>query len=181
MNDELKMRILKDIRVELLDEFDQNFNRKGFFDQPWERRQYRHGRGSLMAVTNKLRRSYRGVIQSSGVSFTSDHPGALMHHKGGKIRITPRMRRFFWAQHYKYAGQMSQTKSGKASNSQHNQVLTDQALYWRNMALHKDEHITIPQRKVVGDHPTVRKVIKTAANEAIADYVQKKLLPILKK
>ena len=32
---DLKHKILNDLRVELSDEFDRNFQRKAFFDRPW--------------------------------------------------------------------------------------------------------------------------------------------------
>ena len=34
----LKRKILTDLKVELLDEFDRNFERRAFFDRPWPER-----------------------------------------------------------------------------------------------------------------------------------------------
>ena len=42
MND-LMRNILSDLRVEVLDEFNQNFTRKAFFDQPWPARKMDKG------------------------------------------------------------------------------------------------------------------------------------------
>ena len=51
---------LNDIKVDLDEEFDRNFERKGFFDEmKWEERQYDDGVGSLMQRSGYLRRSIR--------------------------------------------------------------------------------------------------------------------------
>ena len=39
---DLKQKILNDLRVELSDEFDRNFQRKAFFDQSWPPRKMRN-------------------------------------------------------------------------------------------------------------------------------------------
>ena len=51
-------RILRDIQVELGDEFDKNFERQGFFSQSWQRRKSptRPG-GHILVDTGGLRRS----------------------------------------------------------------------------------------------------------------------------
>ena len=52
---DIKRKILNDLRVELSDEFDRNFQRKAFFDKSWPPRKM-NGKGSLLMVTGKLRR-----------------------------------------------------------------------------------------------------------------------------
>ena len=180
MSNDLAKRILTDIKVELSDEFDRNFQRKAFFDKPWEKRT-RNGRGTLLAVTNRLRRSFRGSVGRNAVSWRSDAPYAAIHNNGGKIPITPRMRSFFWAMHYKHAGMVTTTKTGKASKSQRNTMLSDEALFYRNMALTKKEEFIIPQRQIVGNHPKVKQIVDKVANQAIKEYAEKKLMPILRK
>ena len=39
--EQLKRNILKDMRTELADEFDKNFDRKAFFTKKWKRRAIR--------------------------------------------------------------------------------------------------------------------------------------------
>ncbi|MCK9450717.1 MAG: hypothetical protein M0Q90_03420 [Bacteroidales bacterium] len=39
-------KVLRDLRVDLLDEFDRNFERKGFFNKPWDARKFGR-KGSL--------------------------------------------------------------------------------------------------------------------------------------
>lgn len=151
----LRRRILTDLKVELLDEFDKNFERRAFFDRPWPERSLPGGRGSLLQATGRGRRSFRGIILRSGVQFSTDTPYMGLHNRGGKVKITPRMRKFFWAMYYKKGGKNKQPGA--------------EARYWRNMALTKKTAITIPQRQIIGDHPRVRQ----AAREVIHRNLQK--------
>lgn len=173
--------ILGDVKVELLDQFDRNFDRKAFFDQPWEKRMRNYSRGTLMAVTNRTRRSLRGRLLSNGIRFATDAPGAPLHNAGGKVRVTSRMRRYFWAQYYKHAGMMKATQSGKVSQSKRNVIISGEAEFWRNMALRKSDTITMPKRQFVGNHRKVSEKVNEIANRAVREYAEKKLLPILKK
>ena len=78
----LKHRILQDLRVELTDEFDRNFERKAFFGNRWKPRR-NEGKGSLLLVTGTLRRSIRSSVVGDGVRFTSQVPYATTHNEGG--------------------------------------------------------------------------------------------------
>ena len=46
--EQLKKNILVDMRVELTDEFDKNFDRKAFFTKKWKRRANSNAKGSLL-------------------------------------------------------------------------------------------------------------------------------------
>lgn len=179
--DDFRRKLLKDVGVELSDEFDQNFVRKAFFDEPWPKRMRSYSRGTVMAVSNRLRRSYKRHISRSSIRFTSDAPYAGIHNTGGKIRITAKMRKFFWAKFYETSGKVKMTKGGKVSGSKQNMAVSDKAAFWRGMALHKSDHIVIPQRQVIGNHRQVKATIEKVANKAIKEYMQKKVTPILKK
>lgn len=80
----MKHRILQDLRVELTDEFDRNFERKAFFGDRWKPRRS-EGRGTLLLVTGTLRRSIRSSVVGDGVRFTSQVPYATVHNEGGTI------------------------------------------------------------------------------------------------
>lgn len=154
---DLKKNILSDLKVELLDEFDQNFTRKAFFDQPWPERSHTGGRGSLMQVTGRGRRSIRGSVNANGVRFSSDTPYMGLHNAGGKVKVTPHMRKFFWAMYYKNGGKGKKPRSA--------------ALYWRGLALTKKSAITIPKRQVIGDHPRVQQAVRTIVNDNMQRYM----------
>ena len=48
---DLLHRILSDMRVELTEEFDRNFERKAFFTDKWKKRANPNAKGSLLIVT----------------------------------------------------------------------------------------------------------------------------------
>lgn len=87
------------------------------------------GRGILQRDVMKRRIYFRRIVVGTS-SLTNKY--ANIHNEGGKIRITPRMRKFFWA---KYNN--ADSKSEKE--------------YWKNLALHKGSFITIPKREFIGD------------------------------
>lgn len=144
----LKADILEDMRVELSDEFDANFERKGFFSDKWKSRAYDNPRGSLLMVSSAMRRSAQGEVSGNGVRFTSALPYTTLHNEGGKITVTAKMKRFFW---YKY----KQTK--------------DEA--WKRMALMKTgKVITIPQRQFIGDGPDTRRIIRGVIDDNLKKF-----------
>lgn len=87
---DLKRKILTDLKVELLDEFDQNFQRRAFFDRPWPGRKSPGNGDKLLNDTGYGRNSIRGIIRQNGVEFSTDTPYMGLHNRGGKIKITPR-------------------------------------------------------------------------------------------
>lgn len=168
-----KQKILSDLRVELLDEFDQNFTRRAFFDEPWPKRIHA-GKGSLMQVSGRGRRSIRGETTGSGVRWFSDTEYMGIHNRGGKIKVTPKMRRYFWAQYYKHSGQMTYViKTKKVGNSQQNRRMAIEAEFWKNMALTKKDTFEIPKRQVIGNHRRVGEIIKGIANRNLQEYMKK--------
>lgn len=104
----------------------------------WKSRINRKG-GNTLVKTGTLQRD----IQKRSVRFESIKVGtssitqkyAQIHNEGGTIRITAKMRKFFWSQ-YKETGQT----------------------FWKNMALHKSDTITIPKRNFIGDSSSLDKI-----------------------
>lgn len=152
---DLKRQILNDLRVELSDEFDRNFQRKVFFDRPWPPRKMHNPKGSLLMVAGKLRRSIRCRVDTDSVTWETSERYAAIHNYGGEITVTAKMKRFFWYKH-------------KATR--------DDA--WKWMALMKvGTRIRIPQRQFLGDHPVVRKraeeVVSRNLKKAAEEMIQK--------
>ena len=83
---ELKNDILNDMRVELSDEFDRNFERKAFFTEKWKPRAHDYPKGSLLIVTGAMRRSTQGRVEGNGVRFSSALAYAEIHNEGGTGR-----------------------------------------------------------------------------------------------
>lgn len=160
MQDFIK-NILSDVRVDLTDEFDRNFERKGFFDKKWRGTNLPNQRGSLMMRSGKLRRSILSKQNETSVSWSSSLPYASIHNEGGEIEVTAKMKSFFWAMYYKAAGAISKTTKGEARNNDRNKKLTAEALHWKNLALQKvGSKMKIEQRQFIGDHPVVRQRIE---------------------
>lgn len=154
MQDFIK-NIITDIKVELTDEFDRNFERKAFFDKKWGGTKLPNQRGSLLARSGKLRRSIRAKEIGNQVSWSSSLPYATTQNNGGEIKVTAKMKSFFWAMFYKASGAAGKGKSERS------QRLSAEAQQWRNLALMKvGQVMKIEQRQFIGDHPIVRKRIE---------------------
>lgn len=170
--------ILSDIRVELSDEFDRNFERKGFFSKAWPKRQLEE-HGSLLLQTGKLRRSIRATVSDRSVTWSSSEPYAAIHNEGGTITVTPKMKRFFWAKFYELAGKVRYRKDGQTSKA--SVKVSRQAEFYRNMALMKiGSKITIPQRQFLGDAPEIHKGVESICKRHCND-IEKQLYNSLKK
>jgi phage gpG-like protein len=155
MRDFIK-NILADLRVDLTEEFDRNFERKSFFDKAWENTKLPNRKGSLLMRTGKLRRSIRSRQDKNSLSWSSSLPYASLQNEGGEIIVTEKMKRFFWAMFYKANGGV--TKSGKGER---NKRLSAEATMWKSLALQKTgSKMRIKQRQFIGDHPQVRQRIK---------------------
>lgn len=98
-------KVLKDISVEIGDEFDKNFERQAFFSRAWARRKSptRPG-GHILLDTSDLRKSIHSRIEGDSIVFYSELPYAAIHNEGGVIKVTERMKRYFRARFYESQG-----------------------------------------------------------------------------
>jgi len=153
--------ILSDIKVDLTEEFDRNFERKSFFDKSWPATRLINKRGSMMARTNNLRRSVRSRQGNSDITWSSSLAYASLQNEGGEITVTQKMIKFFWAMYYKSAGAIGKTEKGVARKDQRNKKLTIEAAQWKALALQKvGSKMKIAKRQFIGDHPIVRQRIE---------------------
>jgi phage virion morphogenesis family len=165
--------ILRDIQVELRDEFDQNFERQAFFSQTWQRRRSptRPG-GHILVDTGGLRKSVRSEIRDSSIVFMSDHKAAAIHNEGGEIEVTAKMKRFFWRKYYTATGSFGRKKDGSRRNDRRTLQLADEAEFWKAMALMKvGSKIRIPQRKFLGYSPEVEDAVRGIIEKNLNEYV----------
>lgn len=130
--------ILSDIRVEILDEFDRNFERKGFFGRKWPPRKFHNNRGSVLMQSGKLRRSIHAQVRGTAVVFTSAVPYAAVHNEGWSGTRRAHTRRI-------------KSKDKKTVITQHV----------------KAHHVTIPERRFIGDAPEVRKAVEEIIKENV--------------
>lgn len=176
--EDINKKILTDLKVELTEEFDRNFERKAFFSKPWPQRLL-EGRGSLLLQSGKLRRSIRAQVTNNSVSWSSSEPYAAIHNEGGTITVTAKMKRFFWAKFYELAGKVKYKKDGSTGRS--SVKLSKQAEFYRNLALMKvGSKVKIPQRQFLGDAPEVHACIKRVCQNRCKD-IETELYSALKK
>lgn len=165
--------ILKDIKVELGDEFDRNFEREAFFSEAWQRRKSpTRPNGHILVDSGDLRRSIRSEIRESSIVFRSDLPYAEIHNEGGEIVVTDKMKRYFWWKYYTATGSYGRKKDGSLRNDKKNRQLTSEADFWKAMALmKKGSTIKIPQRKFLGTSPEVEAAVRQIIEENLNEYV----------
>ncbi|MCD8266266.1 MAG: phage virion morphogenesis protein, partial [Prevotellaceae bacterium] len=137
-----KRRIINDMKVELADEFDRNFERKGFFSKKWQQRANTDpkAKGTLLMVTGTLRRSIRGEVTGDGVRFTSAVPYAKIHNEGGEGRETV-------GAHYRTS------RRGR-----------------RYLVRAHTRRFSMPERRFVGDADDVRRIIQKSGDREMARF-----------
>ena len=180
-------RILRDIAVELSDEFDKNFERQAFFSEAWQRRvsPTRPG-GHILVDSGTLRRSVLSRSDSNSITFYSTLPYAAIHNEGGEIVVTARMKRFFRAKAYEAAGSFGR-KNRKSSDEtprrsisdrqfwgwMHSMSLTAEAEFWCAMAMKPEgSTIKIPRRQFLGASPEVEKAVREIIEKNLAEYFE---------
>ncbi|MBD5230333.1 MAG: hypothetical protein HDS69_09940 [Bacteroidales bacterium] len=136
----LKADILSDMRVELSEEFDRNFERKAFFSDKWKPRAHDYPRGSLLIVSGAMRRSTQGEVSGDGVRFTSSEPYTSLHNGGGTGYKTVR-------------AHTRRSKKGK--------VYTVRA---------HQRKFNMPQRQFIGDGPDTQHIIKTVIDDNLKQF-----------
>ena len=107
--------------------------------------------GNLVDSIKIISRSQNGV--EVGIRAT-EIPYADIHQQGGKISITDKMRKFFWAQYYQHTAASGRVR-GKRSVS-----VSEEAGFWKAMALkRKNAVINIPKRQFMDVTPDLQKAI----------------------
>lgn len=165
-------RILSDIRVELGDEFDRNFERQAFFNDAWARRKSptRPG-GTILVDTGTLRRSIRSRTTDDSITFYTDLPYAAIHNDGGEIVVTGKMKRYFWHKYYEATGSFGRKKNGQRRNDKRTRQLSTEADFWRFMALKRvGTTIRIPRRRFLGTGPEVERIVREIIEDNLNEY-----------
>lgn len=171
--------ILSDIRVEMADEFDKNFERQGFFSEKWQRRvsPMRPG-GSILIDSGTLRKSIKSRSTDTSVTFYSTLPYAPIHNDGGEIKVTKKMKRYFWHKYYATTGAFGRKKNGEKRNDKRTVRLSTEAEFWKHMALMKEgRSIKIPRRRFLGASPEVEKAVREIIEENLSEYFDKEFNP----
>ncbi|WP_196039090.1 phage virion morphogenesis protein [Bacteroides nordii] len=163
---------LKDIKVELDEEFDRNFQRKAFFTKAWKKKKYDDGKGSLLVRSGVLRRSLCSDLTGTQLNYSSSEVYAAIQNEGGTIVITEKMKKFFWAKFYEATNGFGYTRAGTKRNNKKNRALTAEAEFFKAMALKKvGSKVIIPARQFVGESEEVNTIIKDIVQENIQEYL----------
>ena len=102
--------------------------------------------------------------------FSSELPYFSIHNRGGKVPVTPAMRRYFWAMYYRNVPPEGAT--GKRADRK-----SRTAAYYRSLALTKKTEFDIPRRQVVGDHPAVGRIVRDTCERNVREWVAKNIDP----
>lgn len=137
---QLKRNILSDMRVELTEEFDKNFERKAFFTDKWKKRADPKARGTLLMVTGTMRRSIKSEVRGNGVRFSSSVPYASIHNEGGTGTKTVR----------------AHTRRGKKGKMHQVKAHT--------------RKFKMPQRQFIGDGDRTQEIIKGVIADNLKDF-----------
>ena len=170
--DQIIKNILRDIQVEMADEFDRNFERQAFFSEAWQRRKSptRPG-GHILVDTGGLRRSITSRETPNSIIFRSDHPAAAIHNEGGEIKVTAKMKKFFWYKYYSTTGSFGRRKDGTKRKDKRTIQLSTEAEFWKFMALMKvGSTIKIPRRQFLGNAPEVEQTVRKIIEENITEF-----------
>lgn len=174
--DKLLRQILRDIEVEVLDATSQNFRNQGFFGEAWKRRvgPLRPG-GATLVDSGRLRRSISSEIQGNSIVFTFGEKYAPYHNEGAEIRVTGKMKRYFWARYKELTSAFGRKRDGKLRKDKRTVRLSGEAEFWKWMALKKEGSvIKLPRRRFLGSSPqleaSVREIIEENLEEYFKDY-----------
>ena len=90
-----------------------------------------------MIDTGRLRRSVSSRTTENSITFYTDLPYAAIHNDGGEIRVTKKMKRYFWHKYYEATGSFGRRKNGEKRKDKRTVQLTGEAEFWKFMALKK--------------------------------------------
>lgn len=169
--------ILSDIRVELSDEFDKNFERQAFFSEAWQRRSsaIRSG-GPILIDTGRLRQSISSRTTETSITFYTNLPYAAIHNDGGEIKVTKKMKGYFWHKYLEATGAFGRKKNGERRNDKRTVRLSTEAEFWKHMALMKEgKSIKIPRRRFLGESPEVEKAVSEIIEDNLQEYLGKEM------
>ncbi len=167
----IKRRILGDVRVEAAEQFDRNFERESFFGEAWQRKKSPVGGKHLLVRSGALRRSISSRVDDDSVTFSSSLPYSAIHNEGGDIRVTARMKRFFWAMYYKANGGLGRRKDGTLRQDRRNTRLSTEAEFWKHLALMKvGAVVKIPRRRFIGAHPELERAVTSVIERRLEEY-----------
>lgn len=174
---------------ELVNFFKRNYRRGGYEDggfHAWKvtKRQLsgmKGAEGKYLPLHSRRNALFSAIAYKTGdgwVSVFNNTPYADIHNDGGTItiRLTDKMRRFFWAMYYKANGKRrSARKGGRRKGTQKKrQSPNPVADRYKWMALTKRRTFTIkiPQRQFIYDCKEVRGIVKEQVKKEVVKFLK---------
>lgn len=166
-------RILRDIEVEVGSSIDGNFRSQSFYGEAWQRRTSPGAGGrAVLTQSGALRRSIHAATGSDSVTFTSDKPYAALHNEGGEIRVTARMKGYFWYRYRLATGSVRKRRDGTPRRDRRNRELGAEAEFFRAMALKPvGSTIKMPSRRFMGMHPRLEALVRSIVEGEMEKYL----------
>lgn len=167
-------RSLDDIRVELDEEFDRNFQRKAFFDEKeWPERKFDDGVGTLMQRSGGLRGSIRSRKRKSELVYQSSKPYARIHNEGEEIKVTRKMRGYFFHLLKETQEKYEYKKDGELRENKRNRRLSGREEFYKSMALKKvGSTIRMPERRFIGHGRNTERIIRDIVEENFKEFIK---------
>ncbi len=161
--------------AEALRFYKQRFVEQNFVDNSTQTWKPTKGRKAL-SKTGTLKRSVRIInIANSSTNTTikigTSEKYAQIHNQGGKITITPKMRKFFWAKFAELSGAQSKDKKGRTRNNNRNRTISEQAQLFKALALTKKKTITIAKRQFIGHSAQLEKQLNRLIQAKLSQII----------
>lgn len=116
---------------------------------------------TLLSGTNHLRDSTYFKPEPGKVYIRNQVDYAQIHNEGGTIKVTAKMKRYFWYRYAAAKGARLVKKQGGLRKTKGNEALTREAMFWRNMALKREgSAIRMPRRHFFGPDANMEKEIR---------------------
>lgn len=125
---EFNDRLPRKIGVLAKQHFRENFRKSGFVDggvRPWQKAQREGGTSTssryrtLTSSRNHLMNSIEAIPAKGSVLVYNPVPYSVIHNEGGSMlsfpNVTPKMRRFFWAQYFNAGGKKGERRRRSGS------------------------------------------------------------------
>lgn len=151
--------------------FKESFSKQGVIGtggiaSPWAARGFspknREGR-ALLKKTGRLSRSIKFRAAGMRVNISSDTPYSVLQNDGGIIKITPKMRRFFWAKYFASGGVKRTDKKGNPiTGGKVEDRFKGGDKFWLRMALKKGNTIKVKARPFIYDTPELPRRLDAA-------------------
>ena len=176
---QLMRQTMKDIKIECDDEFQQNFRKEGFFSDKWKRRSHDDGSGRKVLQGPAKEGAHLADEMTDGrldgfkLIYSTTLPYATLHNEGGAIRVTAKMKRYFWAKYIEATGSVTYKKDGQKRQTKRNRRLDADAEFFKAMALKKEgSKIIIPKRQFVGMHPQLNTYIVEIIENNLTEFLK---------